>query len=42
MEAIGRQPSAVGDVRGAMILAAALVEGLGFAGVGVAFILAFK
>jgi F-type H+-transporting ATPase subunit c len=42
MEAIGRQPSAVGDVRGAMILAAALVEGLGFAGVVVAILLAIK
>ena len=29
MEGIARQPEAAGDIRGAMILAAALIEGVG-------------
>jgi F-type H+-transporting ATPase subunit c len=29
MEGIARQPEAAGDIRGAMILAAALIEGIG-------------
>lgn len=31
MEAIARQPEASGKIQGAMIIAAALIEGLGFA-----------
>ena len=30
MESIGRQPEAAGDIRGAMIVAAALIEGVAF------------
>ena len=32
MEAIGRQPDAYGKIQTAMLIAAALVEGIGFAG----------
>ena len=31
MEAIGRQPEAYGNIQTAMLIAAALVEGIGFA-----------
>lgn len=31
MEAIARQPEASGKIQGAMIIAAALIEGIGFA-----------
>ena len=30
MEAIGRQPEAAGDIRGAMIVSAGLIEGVAF------------
>lgn len=40
VEAIARQPSASGDIRGAMILTAALVEGVGLA--ALVFALLFK
>jgi len=41
-EAISRQPEAEGKIRGAMILAAALIEGVALFGVVVAIILATK
>jgi F-type H+-transporting ATPase subunit c len=37
MEAIGRQPEAVGDIRTSMIIAAALVEGVALFAVVVSF-----
>ncbi|MDR0815724.1 MAG: ATP synthase F0 subunit C [Bacteroidales bacterium] len=37
MEAIGRQPEAVGDIRSSMIIAAALVEGVALFAVVVSF-----
>lgn len=40
VEAIARQPQASGDIRGAMILTAALVEGVGLA--ALVFALLFK
>jgi len=42
MEATGRQPSATNDIRTSMLIAAALIEGVGFAGIVVAFLLAGK
>jgi F-type H+-transporting ATPase subunit c len=42
MEATGRQPAATGDIRTSMLIAAALIEGVGFAGIVVAFLLAGK
>ena len=39
MEAIARQPEAVGDIRANMILTAALVEGAALIGLILAFIL---
>jgi F-type H+-transporting ATPase subunit c len=33
MEAIGRQPEATGKIQTAMLIAAALVEGIGFAAI---------
>jgi F-type H+-transporting ATPase subunit c len=42
MEATGRQPAATNDIRTSMLIAAALVEGVGFAGIVVAFLLAGK
>ncbi len=38
VESIARQPSASGDIRGAMILTAALIEGVALFGVVVAFL----
>ncbi|MCO5249657.1 MAG: ATP synthase F0 subunit C [Chitinophagales bacterium] len=38
MEAIARQPEATGDIRGAMIIVAALVEGVALAAVVISFL----
>ena len=38
VESMARQPEAAGDVRGAMILAAALIEGVALFAVAVAFL----
>ena len=38
VESMARQPEATGDIRGAMILAAALVEGVALFAVAVAFL----
>ena len=40
MEGIARQPEAAGDIRGAMILAAALIEGVGLFALVICIILA--
>jgi F-type H+-transporting ATPase subunit c len=40
MEAIARQPEAIGDIRANMILTAALVEGAALIGIIVAFLVA--
>ncbi len=40
MEAIARQPEAVGDIRSSMILMAALVEGAALIAIVVAFLVA--
>ncbi|HUH74337.1 MAG TPA: ATP synthase F0 subunit C [Chitinophagales bacterium] len=40
MEAIARQPEASGDIRGAMIVAAALVEGAALAAIVISFLVA--
>jgi F-type H+-transporting ATPase subunit c len=42
LEATGRQPAATGEIRTSMLIAAALIEGVGFAGIVVAFLLAGK
>jgi F-type H+-transporting ATPase subunit c len=42
LEAIGRQPEAAGDLRGAMIIMAALIEGVALFAVVVCLILATK
>ena len=42
MEAIARQPEAVGDIRSNMILMAALVEGAALIAIVVAFLVAGK
>jgi F-type H+-transporting ATPase subunit c len=42
MEGIARQPNAAGDIRGAMILAAALIEGVTFFSLIVTILLALK
>ena len=42
MEGIARQPNAAGDIRGAMILAAALIEGVTFFSLIVTILLAIK
>ncbi len=41
MEAIARQPEAVGDIRSNMIVAAALVEGVAFFAVVICFLILF-
>lgn len=41
MEAIARQPEAVGDIRSNMIIMAALVEGVCFFGIVVCFLILF-
>ena len=40
MDAIARQPQAVGDIRGTMIIAAALVEGAALAAIVISFLVA--
>lgn len=42
MEGIARQPEAAGDIRGSMILAAALIEGVGLVALVICIILATK
>jgi F-type H+-transporting ATPase subunit c len=42
MEAIGRQPEAIGDIRTTMIIAAALVEGVALFGLVICILLALK
>ena len=42
MEGIARQPEAGGKIQTGMIIAAALIEGLGFAALGACFMLAAK
>ena len=42
LEAIGRQPEAAGDLRGAMIIMAALIEGIALFAVVVCLLLARK
>jgi F-type H+-transporting ATPase subunit c len=39
MEGIARQPNAAGDIRGAMIVAAGLIEGISFLSLVVALLL---
>ena len=41
-ESIARQPEASGDIRGAMILTAAFIEGVALFGAIICIILAFK
>jgi F-type H+-transporting ATPase subunit c len=40
MDAIARQPEAIGDIRGTMIVAAALVEGAALAAIVISFLVA--
>lgn len=42
LEAIGRQPEAAGDLRGAMIVMAALIEGVALFAIVVCLLLALK
>ena len=42
LEAIGRQPEAAGDLRGAMIIMAALIEGIALFAVVVCLLAAMK
>ena len=42
MEGIARQPNAAGDIRGAMVLAAGLIEGVTFFSLIVCILLAIK
>ena len=42
LEAIGHQPEAAGDLRGAMIIMAALIEGIALFAVVVCLLLALK
>nr|WP_321522226.1 ATP synthase F0 subunit C [uncultured Macellibacteroides sp.] len=42
MEAIGRQPSAIGEIRSSMILMAALVEGTALFGIVICFLVLFQ
>ena len=41
MDAIARQPEAVGDIRSNMIVAAALIEGVAFFAIVVSFLILF-
>ena len=41
MEAIARQPEAVGDIRANMIVAAALIEGVAFFALALCFLILF-
>ena len=42
MAGIARQPEATGDIRGTMIIAAALIEGVALFGLVICIILVFK
>ena len=42
MEGIARQPNAAGDIRGAMIVAAGLIEGITFFALIITILLAIK
>ena len=42
MEGSARQPEAAGDIRGSMIIAAALIEGIAFFGLIICLLLTFK
>jgi F-type H+-transporting ATPase subunit c len=42
MQGIARQPTAAGDIRGAMVLAAGLIEGVTFFSLIVCILLAIK
>jgi len=42
MEGIARQPEAAGDIRGAMIITAAMIEGVALLGLVICFLLAVK
>ena len=42
MEGIARQPEAAGDIRGAMIITAAMIEGVALLGLVICFMLATK
>jgi F-type H+-transporting ATPase subunit c len=42
LDAIGRQPAAVNDIRTTMLIAAALIEGVGLFGLVVSILLATK
>jgi len=42
MEGIARQPEAAGDIRGAMIITAAMIEGATVIALVICFLLAFK
>ena len=42
LEGMARQPEASGDIRAAMIIAAALIEGIGFFGLVICIMLATK
>jgi len=42
LESMGRQPEAISPIRTAMIIAAALIEGVAFFGLVICILLAFK
>ena len=42
MDSMGRQPEAISPIRTAMIIAAALIEGVSFFGLFICILLAFK
>ncbi len=42
LEGIARQPEAAGDIRGAMIITAAMIEGAALLGLVICFLLAVK
>ncbi|OYT14435.1 MAG: ATP synthase F0 subunit C [Bacteroidetes bacterium 4572_77] len=42
MEAMGRQPEAIGKIQTAMLIAAAFIEGVAFFGIVVCMLLSFK
>ncbi len=42
MDGISRQPEAAGDIRGAMIITAAMIEGAALLGLVICFLLAVK
>lgn len=42
LDGIARQPEAAGDIRGAMIITAAMIEGVALLGLVICFLLAVK